>query len=201
MDDYGGLRTRRWEFDSLRTGQTNGDIMNLIEKFNAKKLLDEVPEDKRYYNSPFRKLRLIPSVKAKGTRYEELCQIVYETYGKVVERAPKKVKDFDRNVDGVRVEIKGASLVNGTNNFIFNQIRPNQQYDVIHFACFYPLKIVILELTKNEIIDLINNNQMRGQHGGKNVDSGTYSWSKSESELLNLGARIIYNEEFDPVEW
>ncbi len=24
MDDYGGLRTRKWEFDSLRTGQFRG---------------------------------------------------------------------------------------------------------------------------------------------------------------------------------
>jgi hypothetical protein len=26
MDDYGGIRLRKWEFDSLRTGQVKGSV-------------------------------------------------------------------------------------------------------------------------------------------------------------------------------
>ena len=51
--------------------------MKLIDKLNSQNLLDSVPEDFRYLKSPFRKLKLIPSVKAKGTRYEKISQIIY----------------------------------------------------------------------------------------------------------------------------
>ena len=175
--------------------------MKLIDKLNSQNLLDSVPEDFRYLKSPFRKLKLIPSVKAKGTRYEKISQIIYEVNGRHVQRAPAKIKDYDRVVDGLKVEIKGATLVKGKNDFIFNQIRPRQNYDVIHFTCIYPLRIVILELTKQELINKIESNELLGQHGGKSVDSGTYSWTKSEKQLLDLGARIVYNEEFEPVDY
>ena len=175
--------------------------MKLIDRLQHKKLLDEIPEDLRYVKSPFRKLRLIANAKSKGTRYENICQTIYEMHGKNVSKAPKKVKDYDRFVDGQKVEIKGATLVKGANYFIFNQIRPRQDYDVVHFACIYPLKIVILELTKQELINKIESNELQGQHGGKDVDSGTYMWSKSERELLDFGARVIYKEEFEPIDW
>lgn len=175
--------------------------MKLIDKLKNQNLLDEVPEDVRYLNSPFRKVKLISNAKTKGARYEKISHVIYQTNRKHVEKAPKKIKDYDRVVDELKVEIKGATLVKGQNHFIFNQIRSHQNYDVIHFTCIYPLKIVILEMTKQEIINKIESKDLLGQHGGKDVDSGTYVWIKSEKELLDFGARIVYTEEFEPFDW
>src|SRR5210317_2202190 len=106
-------------------------------------LLEEEPEDIRYINSPFRHLKKLPP-KQKGMRYEQITEDVLKKLGYRVDKAT--TTDYDRLVDGLRVEMKGSCLGKNTDNFSFLQIRPDQKYDSVMFTMLYPDRICIMEL-------------------------------------------------------
>ena len=99
--------------------------------------------------------------------------------------------DNDAIFDGEKYEIKGSMLNSGTNNFSFLQIRPNQDYDKIIFALFYPDDLVLMEMDKNTIKNNIEKNVFKKQHGGQKGESNTFMYYGNRETLLTIGAKII----------
>lgn len=148
-------------------------------------LLKDEPEDPRYVDSPFRKLKKLHA-KQKGSRYEKISEQVLVGLGKTV--LPPTNTDHDRIVDNVKVEIKGSTLNKNSDNFSFLQIRPDQDYDVMYFCMFYPYKFVIMSMTKDIIIQNIENGNFSKQHGGKKAESRTFCYYGNKITLKEIGA-------------
>lgn len=162
-------------------------MTNLINHVDPK-LLTEGTEDARYVDSPFRYLKQLHA-KQKGKRYEEITESVLKRIGYKVSK-PEST-DYDRIVDGEKVEIKGSTLNKGTDNFSFLQIRPNQDYDLMYFSMFYPNEFVIMAMTKEQIKENIDKKVFKNQHGGKKGNSGTYCYYGNRETLETIGAYYI----------
>jgi len=144
--------------------------------------------DPRYEGKLFGKFRnLAPS--QKGKVGEMFCEQVMRSLGrKVTER---KSKDHDIVVDGQKGEIKSSTLNNGTNVFSFLQIRPGQDYDKMILQAFFPEKLRIFELSKEDILGLIELEIIKPQHGGKKSNSGTFMWYPTIEDLEKHATEII----------
>jgi hypothetical protein len=159
-------------------------MINLIDK----ELLAQEPEDPRYINSPFRFLKQLHAKQA-GKRYEAITECVLKALGYTVSKATST--DHDRTINNSMVEMKGSCLNKGTNHFSFLQIRPNQEYDEIMFSMFYPDELVIMTLSKEQVLQAIEQGVFKSQHGGKKGNSGTYSYYGTKESLRQLGAKTI----------
>lgn len=162
-------------------------MTNLINHIDPE-LLTEGAEDARYVNSPFRHLKQLHA-KQKGKRYEEITESVLTRIGYIVSK-PKST-DYDRIVNGKKVEIKGSTLNKGTDNFSFLQIRPDQDYDLMYFSMFYPNEFVIMAMTKKQIKENIDKKVFKKQHGGNKANSGTYCYYGNRETLETIGAYYI----------
>lgn len=151
-------------------------------------LLEPEVEDPRYAGSPFRALKTLHA-KQKGARYEKITECVLRAKGHTVEKPDST--DYDRKVDGQRVEIKGSCLGKGGDNFSFLQIRPDQIYDKIMFTMFYPDRLVIMEMTKTQVLARIADGTFKKQHGGNKGNSRTYLYYGNADTLATLGAKVI----------
>jgi hypothetical protein len=167
-----------------------------ITLFDAhSKALSEGAED-IYLMSPF-KIYKDMSSKKKGMYFEMLVEEFLQKKGYTVERA--STSDYDRLVNGsVRVEIKGSLLWGTGSHFRWQQIRTQQDYDVICFVAIYPDRIEFLGATKKEVCYNVEVQDANGywtfnQHGGKKVNSGTFaidgfpadfSWMRPLEEVL-----------------
>ena len=100
--------------------------------------------------------------------------------------------DHDMILEGEKYEIKGAMLDAQGKGFTFNQIRPDQDYDYILFACFYPDGLYMLVMDKSRSFELCDNGIFKKQHGGAKADSRTYIYKGTTEDLIALGARY-YN--------
>jgi hypothetical protein len=83
-------------------------------------------------------------------------------------------------------------------HFRWQQIRTNQDYDIICFVAVYPEVIQFYAATKYEVKSIVEVQDENGywiynQHGGKTVNSGTFfldgmpkdfSWFSSLEEVL-----------------
>ena len=148
-------------------------------------LLQPEAEDPRYVNSPFRNLKPLHA-KQKGKRFEMIVADVYKKLGHGVRKAENT--DHDRIVDGYKNEIKGATLVKGKQIFSFLQIRPDQDYEKMTFAMFYPDDLVMMEMNKAQIKKCIADGIFKKQHGGNKANSGTFCYYGNKETLTELGA-------------
>lgn len=162
-------------------------MRNLLEHIDTE-LLAEEPEDPRYADSPFRHLKKMHA-KQKGKRYEKITECVLKKIGYKVSKPTST--DHDRIVDGIKVEIKGSTLVKDKNFFSFLQIRPDQDYDVMYFSMFYPDRLVIMAMNKVKINENISHRIFKEQHGGEGADSGTYCYYGNAESLEKIGAYYI----------
>ena len=129
----------------------------------------------RYANSPFLPLKQLTS-RTKGAKFEQILQEHLEKLEYKVAKA--KNGNWDRTINGKKIEIKGSFLWDGTDYFKWQQIRIDQDYDYIVFLAFYPnsLEIYIAdretvhrEITRKDA----DGNWMYNQHGGKTVKNAT----------------------------
>ncbi len=83
--------------------------------------------DPRWESSKYFKLKCMKAKQA-GSRYEKIVEDIYLNANREVE-APRST-EYDRIIDGEKVEIKGSMVTKGTDNkYSFLQIRPAQEYD------------------------------------------------------------------------
>jgi len=127
-----------------------------------------------YLNTAFESARNLSS-RSKGAFFEKLTKEWIETTFGVKPEKPES-SQHDVRINGVKIEIKGSTVwVNeagqGT-HFRWQQIRIDQDYDVMIFLAMYPTEVKFYWATKQDLqanLDRLLNNQ----HGGKEVDSGT----------------------------
>tara|TARA_B100002019_G_scaffold73669_1_gene63639 strand:+ start:9646 stop:10176 length:531 start_codon:yes stop_codon:yes gene_type:complete len=129
-----------------------------------------------YNDSPFRVYKEMSS-KRKGKFFEKLVSEYCKHLGFAVTR-PKQ-SEYDRIINGRRVEIKGSMLWGGGDQFRWQQIRTGQDYDVIIFLAMYPDRVEMYSSTKQEVDEFVSAQDENGfwkynQHGGKTVNSGTF---------------------------
>lgn len=159
-------------------------MMNLHEMINTNLLKPEV-HDHRYENSIFHNIKRL-SPKVKGSRFEMIVEDVLSKLNYNV-RKPENT-DHDRVVNGVKTEIKGSTLAKGTDRFSFLQIRPDQDYDEMLFAMFYPNELVLMKMTKEDVMKNIKDNIFKKQHGGIKGKSRTYCYYGNRETLKEIGA-------------
>ena len=145
-------------------------------------------DDERYADSLFRDLKKMHA-KQKGKRYEKVTENVLKTLGFKVGKPLSS--DHDRLVNDKKVEIKGSTLNRGTDNFSFLQIRPDQDYESIYFVMFYPHQLVIMEMTKDQVVKQIDAGVFKKQHGGNKAESRTFLYYGNRETLIALGASVI----------
>ena len=90
---------------------------NMIQLIDAELLVEE-KLDERYVNSPFKHLKNIPA-KQKGSRFEKIVSNVLTKVGHTIQ-GPEN-SEHDRIINGVKTEIKGATLVKKKNHFTMKQ--------------------------------------------------------------------------------
>lgn len=132
--------------------------------------------DDPYANSPFKPLKSLAS-RTKGAAFERIISEILTDQGHEV--LPPQSSEYDRLVDGKRVEIKGSFLWGNRGYFRWQQIRANQEYDAILFLSFYPDYLDVHFATKEVAIQNLSAADSEGryphnQHGGMTQDSGTY---------------------------
>lgn len=150
-----------------------------------------------YANSPFRVYKEMSS-KKKGAYFERIVAEYLVKQGHKVTKAVK-TSDYDRLIDGrIKLEIKGSMLWGAGTNFRWQQIRTNQDYDVVCFLAMYPDRIELYGATKQLVMRKLHvqdeaGNWIFNQHGGMKVNSGTffmdgmpedYPWLKPLKRLL-----------------
>jgi hypothetical protein len=149
-----------------------------------------------YKNSPFRIYKQMSS-KRKGKYFEKIVEEYLKKQGYKVGKAVNS--DHDRVInDLIKLEIKGSLLWGDGTHFRWQQIRPNQDYDVICFVAVYPEAIRFYAATKDVVKSIVevqdhNGHWIHNQHGGKTMNSGTFfldgipedfSWFSSLEEVL-----------------
>lgn len=150
--------------------------------------------DTLYINSPFRNLKDMHP-KTKGMRFEQIVKGVIQRLVGDPEITEKPISsDHDVIFKGKKIEIKGSLLDRAGKKFSFLQIRPNQDVDYYLFAMFYPQSLMISILPKSVVKAYCEDGTFAPQHGGKDGDSGTFSYFGNVSSLCGLGA-------IDLVDW
>lgn len=139
-------------------------------------IVADAVRDDPYANSPFQPLKSLAS-RTKGAAFERIISDVLTGQGRDVK--PALSTDYDRLVDGKRVEIKGSFLWGNRGYFRWQQIRANQEYDYILCLSFFPDRLEVHYASKEDAIKHLskadeNGNFPHNQHGGMGYDSGTY---------------------------
>jgi hypothetical protein len=88
----------------------------------------------------------------------------------------------------IKIEIKGSFLWGTGTHFRYQQIRTHQDYDYIVFLAVYPenikLYVASKEVAKNALeVQDENGKWIHNQHGGKDVNSGTFFIDCIPSEI------------------
>lgn len=140
-----------------------------------------------YRGTPFEAARNLSS-RSKGAFFEKLVkEYLKYKFPSLMIRKPFS-SDHDTIMNDCKIEIKGSTLwcsVDGTpTHFRWQQIRNDQDYDIMVFVAMYPNEVKFFYTKKKQ---LINNPDLKNQHGGKNANSGTmfvdgypedFSWMK-----------------------
>lgn len=149
-----------------------------------------------YADSPFRPLWEMSS-RRKGAHMEATLHTLLEESGYEVLRGGSS--EFDRTVNGLKLEIKGSFLWDGAHQrFSWQQIRLDQDYDLLALLAFYPDRLLILGATKQQVTEHLGVQDAEGrwpynQHGGSSVNSGAFvmnglpedfPWLRSLGDLL-----------------
>lgn len=143
---------------------------DVSELSTLRKLLTYLHKDP-YINSPFLPLKRLSSRK-KGAKMEAVAEDVLKYYNQHVERSGNS--DWDRTINGHKVEIKGSFLWDVTNKFKWQQIRQNQDYEYLLFMAFYPDRLEMYVASKEVAMKHLAVQDDKGQwthnqHGGKKV--------------------------------
>ena len=133
-----------------------------------------------YINSVFLPLKQMSSRK-KGKFFE---RIVREWFTKKLgfDVSDPKSSNHDFVLDELKIEVKGSFLWEGSQGFKFQQIRVNQDYDLIVFVSVYPDHIQIHACTKETVKQNLEIQDGSGkwlyqQHGGKAGKGDVLWWS------------------------
>jgi hypothetical protein len=122
--------------------------------------------------SKFQSFRNIPSPKSKGSQGEKLVAQLLENLGHKVTKPLSS--DYDRVINGHKVEIKVSTTWNEQlNNWTWQQIR-DQDYDRIIFVGINPDEIYVWWATKGDIFEHILGNDRKRQHAGKDGGQELY---------------------------
>lgn len=160
----------------------------MLHLIDSELLAPEIP-DPRYIGTPFEHIKLM-GPKVKGSRFEKITDCILKKLGHSV--VAPNTTDFDRIINKKRTEIKGSLLDKGKKpKFSFLQIRPNQEYDQILFAMFYPDKVDLVVMPKSLVVKHIENGVFKKQHAGKKGESGTYAYYGTTETLLAIGGKIF----------
>jgi hypothetical protein len=129
-----------------------------------------------YVGTPMESFHSLSS-KAKGKFFEELVQELAEQAGASVSTGGSS--DYDRLINGQKIEIKGSFLWGEGTHFRWQQLRPHQNYDKVVFVAAYPDRVEFYEADKATVkanVEVQDNdgNWIYNQHGGKKVNSGTF---------------------------
>jgi hypothetical protein len=123
--------------------------------------------------SKFQTFRNIPSPKSKGSQGEKLVEQLMKSLDHKVTKPLNS--DHDRVINGHKTEIKVSTTWNELlNNWTWNQIRGNQDYDRIIFVGVNPNSIHIWWATKEDICKHIIDNDSKRQHAGKDGGQEIY---------------------------
>ena len=132
--------------------------MNLVNLIDSH-LLEDEQVNTLYETSPFKTIRNLPTA-TKGKRYEAITTNVLCKMGYEVELSHSN--EFDRYIDGSRVELKGSTLA-ADMKFKFHQIRLDDEYDELVVACFWPLDLRLFKIKKE---DIWMSGMVASDHGG-----------------------------------
>lgn len=135
--------------------------------------------------SVLKPLRNLSSIRSRGARIEDIVACYLEARGFTIKESDSK--DYDLEVNGKKVEIKGSLLSTG-GTFIFNQIR-DQDYDFLFLLGLTPYEgfqdddktykgAYVWVIPKNDYMVEWAAGNIIGQHGGK---------SAIETSMLNVG--------------
>lgn len=134
-----------------------------------------------YENSAFRILKEMSS-KRKGAVFEKIFEEFMLDKGHTLLKNLNSDHDrrFEKSGQETKYEIKGSMLWGEDgDSFRWQQIRPEQDYDVMIFMAIYPEQIKFYRATKEEVKKMVevqdeDGNWIYNQHGGKKVNSGTF---------------------------
>lgn len=147
-----------------------------IQTFSSHTLAKLEREVDPYQDSEFLVYKQMSS-KKKGKYFELIVEEFLRAKGYIVSKSLNS--DHDRVVNGKKLEIKGSLLWGTGTHFRWQQIRTNQDYDIICFVAIYPDKIELFGSTKEIVKEKLEiqdeqGNWVYNQHGGKKVNSGTF---------------------------
>lgn len=147
-----------------------------IQTFSSHTLAKLEREVDPYQDSEFLVYKQMSS-KKKGKYFELIVEEFLRNKGCIVSKSLNS--DHDRVVNGKKLEIKGSLLWGTGTHFRWQQIRTNQDYDIICFVAIYPDKIELFGSTKEIVKEKLEiqdeqGNWIYNQHGGKKVNSGTF---------------------------
>jgi len=139
-------------------------------------LLEGNEIDRRWFQGPFSAIKILPP-KAKGKRFEQIAEFLFRKNNLDVKKPESS--DHDRIVNGEKFEIKGSTITKGTDDtFSFLQIRPKQDYDYLIFeTLWFDGTIKFYKISKNDVLEMVNNKVFKKQHGGKKSESGTFAYN------------------------
>lgn len=132
--------------------------------------------DSRWLSGPFQHLKAL-APRTKGSKMEKIAEAILQQCGHLVSKATST--DNDRVVNGHKVEIKGSTITNGSDDcFSFLQIRPAQDYDFLILETFwFDGTVKFHRIPKAEVHQLVANRTFIPQHGGNKGNSGTFSYN------------------------
>ena len=127
------------------------------------------------------------SSKKKGKYFELIVKEYLRSKGYKISKPFTTDHDVVVN-DTLKLEVKGSLLWGTGTHFKWQQIRTNQDYDVICFLAVYPDGIKLFGATKQNVIKALVFQDEQGfwpynQHGGKKKNSGTFAFDAKPNEL------------------
>lgn len=162
-----------------------------IKTYNTYREIEEEKEVDPYLGSTFEKIKN-HSPRKKGSEFEKIVKEFFIKNGYEIRKSRKSDHDFiliNKNNKEIKIEVKGSTLWGCSDSMKWQQIRRDQDYDIIIFLCMFPEYIELYFCSKEEakrnIFDVVDNNGKlcHNQHGGKNADSGTFAIQGAPTEF------------------
>lgn len=142
--------------------------------------------DPAWFDGPFANLKQRPAI-SKGKLFEQIAEnLIKQKFPELI-MSKRQCSDYDINLWGWRVEIKGSTTTKGsTDSYSFLQIRPDQEYDQLMLVTFAGDGTVEFYLiAKPDLMSLIDQGIFGAQHGGKKGNSGILSYNGNMTPFKN----------------
>lgn len=137
-----------------------------------RELLKKRLSDIRWKDSIFREIKEEPSLAVRGLAFQEIVANLLQHHGYL----PKGPFDSESDliIDGNKCEIK-VSTVGRKDGYVFNQIRPHQDWEYLILATIHYSDVITLyRISKDDVKKLIDEEIFKPQHGGITGDGQTY---------------------------